>query len=190
MTDTKRAYLSLGSNLGDRLSNIVDALRAIEARGVALRVDDRPSLVIAELSPVYETAPLGADGQVVSDQGAFLNSAVAVDTCLTPAELRALTLDIEVAMGRKPGVRWQPRTIDIDVVLYGEERISLPNLTVPHPRMLERAFVVRPLLDIDPELSVPGAGAVAPHIDVLDDQQCTIHTTADQLRALLRHSAA
>jgi len=74
---------------------------------------------------------------------------------------RALTLDIEVAMGRKPGVRWQPRTIDIDVVLYGEERISLPNLTVPHPRMLERAFVVRPLLDIDPELSVPGAGAVA-----------------------------
>ena len=146
-----RAYLSLGSNLGDRLANIVGAVRALQ----------ETHRVVA-LSPIYETAPLGPDGSIVRDQSAFLNCAIAIETAETAAQLRARTSSIETAMGRRAGERWKPRPIDIDIVLFGDERIETEALTVPHPRLHERAFVVQPLLDLDHSLEVPGIGALAP----------------------------
>ena len=165
-----RAYLSLGSNLGDRFQNIVAAVRA-------LGDTDR----VVAVSPVYETAPLGPDGAVVTDQPAYLNCAVAIDTDGTPAELRARTSAVERAGGRADGERWKPRPIDIDIVLFGDVRINAPTLVVPHPRLHERAFVIRPLLDLDPALSVPGIGSLAALVDGLAWQGVRAVATSEDL---------
>ena len=171
-----RAYLSLGSNLGDRLANLAGAISALA---------NEPALSVVALSPVYETAPLGADGRVAHDQPAFLNCALAVDTQLDAQALRAVGSHTERAFGRRDGERWQPRPIDIDLVLYGDQRITTPELTVPHPRMLERAFVLRPLVDINPDIGVPGVGTLAPLLQDLAWQGIALHTTASELRALI-----
>lgn len=160
--------------MGDRLANLAGAIRALKRE-----------LGNATVSPVYETAPIGPAGTVVDDQPAFLNCAVAVDTTLGPAALRAVGAGIERAHGRRDGERWQPRPIDIDLVLYGEERVSLPEVTVPHPRMLDRAFVIRPLVDLNPAISAPGAGRLAPLLPSLAGQGCVLHTTAGALQALV-----
>jgi 2-amino-4-hydroxy-6-hydroxymethyldihydropteridine diphosphokinase len=146
-----RAYLSLGSNLGNRFANIVAAVRAL-----------KDTHRVAALSPIYETAPLGPDGAIVRDQPAYLNCVVVIETAETAAQLRTRTSAIETAMGRRAGERWRPRPIDIDIVLFGNERIENETLVVPHPRLHERAFVVQPLLDLDPAIVVPGVGALAP----------------------------
>jgi 2-amino-4-hydroxy-6-hydroxymethyldihydropteridine diphosphokinase len=141
------------------MANLVSAVVAI---GETERVVD--------LSRVYETAPLGSDGLVVDDQPPYLNCAVEVNTSLDAHALRARTNAIEVALGRERRERWHSRPIDIDLVLFGFERISTPGLVVPHPRMHERAFVVRPLLDIAPGLVVPGIGAIGPLLESLEWQ--------------------
>lgn len=169
-----RAYLSLGSNIGDRLAHLVAAVRAI---GETER--------IAALSPIYETAPLGPDGRVVPDQDAFLNCVVAIETSATPSELRARTVAIEEAMGRDRRVRWRPRPIDIDIILFGDARVDQPSLVIPHARMHERAFVVRPLLDLDPTVEAPGVGPLAPLLAALDDQEVRLHTEAGEFGALV-----
>lgn len=128
------AYLGLGSNLGDREAALREAVR---------RLDRPPSLTVAACSDVYETSPVGP---VL--QGPFLNMVVAVRTCLSPEELLDAALGIETAMGRVRTVRWGPRTIDIDLLLYDRSVRSSPRLTVPHPRMAERAFVLVPLVDV------------------------------------------
>lgn len=174
MTTSTRAYLSLGSNMGDRLANLAGAIRALKRE-----------VGNATVSPVYETAPIGPAGTVVDDQPAFLNCVVAVDTTLSAVALRAVGAGIERAHGRREGERWQPRPIDIDLVLYGHERISLPDLKVPHPRMFERAFVVRPLVDLDPSISVRGVGVLSSLLPVLADQGCELHTAAHEFQALI-----
>jgi 2-amino-4-hydroxy-6-hydroxymethyldihydropteridine diphosphokinase len=133
-----RAYLALGSNLGDRLAHLqlaVDAIAATE--GVTL----------TEVSRVYETAPVGGP-----PQDAFLNAVVAIDTVLDPHALLALAQHIEHDAQRVRAERWGPRTLDVDVLLYDDVRLDDPDLTLPHPRMWERGFVLAPLRDVAPAL--------------------------------------
>jgi 2-amino-4-hydroxy-6-hydroxymethyldihydropteridine diphosphokinase len=140
-----RAYVGLGANLGDREETIQAALAALPG--------------VAAVSELRETEPVG-----VVDQPAFLNGAAAVDTELSARELLDLLLEIERGLGRERRDRWGPRTIDLVVLLYGDEILDEPGLTVPHPRLHERRFALEPLLDLDPELAIPGRGRV---IDLL-----------------------
>jgi 2-amino-4-hydroxy-6-hydroxymethyldihydropteridine diphosphokinase len=136
-------YIALGSNLGDRARNLAAAREAM-ARG---------TVEIAAASSVYETAPWGP-----KPQGAYLNQVVRGTTHLASAELLARLLDIERALGRERETeeRYGPRTIDLDILLYGQLAMQEPTLQIPHPRMLERAFVLVPLAEIAPELEVGG----------------------------------
>ena len=132
----RRAYFGIGSNLGERLTYLqlaVDHLAAADG------------VVIVGVSPVYETAPVGGP-----EQPDYLNAVVAVDTTLSAHELLHVGQGIEAAAERVRTVRWGPRTLDVDVLLVGDERVDDPDLVVPHPRMTERAFVVVPLADLDP----------------------------------------
>ena len=129
---TQLVYLSLGSNLGDRRSNLQKALHAL-----------RRELAVVAVSSVYETAPVG-----VEEQSPFLNLAVSARTEQPPLELLATLKQIELAVGRKPTYRWGPRVLDIDIIMYGDERVELPELTVPHVEMANRAFVLVPLAEI------------------------------------------
>ena len=143
-----RAVLSLGSNLGDRMATLqgaVDTLLGGEGAPVPVAV-----------SAVYETAPVGGP-----DQGAFLNAVVVVDTAGTPGELLDRAQGAEQAFDRVREVRWGPRTLDVDVISYGDVRDDDPVLTLPHPRAHLRAFVLRPWLDADPAAELPGRGPVA-----------------------------
>jgi 2-amino-4-hydroxy-6-hydroxymethyldihydropteridine diphosphokinase len=142
----KRVFLSLGSNLGDREQNLRRALELIAQSGTA----------IVKQSPVYETEP-----QMVADQPWFLNMVIECRTAFFPLQLLNVALQIERAMGRdrkKPSTAKGPRLIDIDVLLYGRTQITTPKLTVPHALMLERRFILAPLLDIAPVLRHPGSG--------------------------------
>ena len=143
----RRAYLGLGSNVGERLAHLqfaVDGLAAQIGRVVAL-------------SPVYETDPIGGPAQPD-----FLNAVVVIETGLAARELLRVAKSLEAAAGREPpgpGNRWGPRPLDIDVLMVGDERIDEPDLVVPHPRIHQRAFVLAPLADVAPELVVaPTAG--------------------------------
>jgi 2-amino-4-hydroxy-6-hydroxymethyldihydropteridine diphosphokinase len=134
-----RAYIGLGSNLGDRISNLRAALRRLASGGVE----------IVGVSSVYETDPVGPE------QPDFLNAAVGADTDLLPAELLAVMLQIEIELGRRRQIRWGPRTIDLDLLLYGNEVIDREHLKVPHPEITNRAFVLVPLLELKPDLELP-----------------------------------
>lgn len=136
-------HLALGSNLGDRASNLQAAIRQLA-----------PKVRIEQTSPVYETAPM-----YVTDQPAFLNMALRGRTDLAPWELLRFVKGIEAALGRTGGgERFGPRPIDIDILLYGALVMHAPELEIPHPRMPERAFVLRPLADIAADLPHPALG--------------------------------
>jgi 2-amino-4-hydroxy-6-hydroxymethyldihydropteridine diphosphokinase len=138
---SKYVYLSLGANLGERQQTIENALETLE----------RAEVKITATSSFYETEP-----QDVKDQPWFLNAVVKCETRLFPLQLLALALRIERELGRIRGtVSRGPRTIDIDVLLYANNVIDTPHLTVPHPRMLERRFVLEPLVEIAPDLRHP-----------------------------------
>ena len=138
------AYLGLGSNLGDRLANIQEAVdRLAKVHGVSLQ----------KVSPVYETLPAGGP-----EQPDYLNAATEIVTSLDAVCLLDACLAIEDVMGRVRGERWGPRNIDIDILLYGGERIVTDRITVPHPRMHERVFVLQPLADIAPDAVHPPTG--------------------------------
>jgi 2-amino-4-hydroxy-6-hydroxymethyldihydropteridine diphosphokinase len=132
-----RAFLGLGSNLGDRWEILRRAVGVI------------PELVA--VSPVYETEPVGGP-----EQGPYLNIVVELDTRRSPRELLTLCRSLERDAGRERRERWGPRTLDVDVLWIDGVTIDDPELTVPHPRMHERNFVMRPLLDLDPELPIGG----------------------------------
>ncbi len=134
-----RVALGLGSNLGDRLLHLRRAVVALDAIGT----------VIA-LSSVYETAPVGGP-----PQGPFLNAVAVVNTARSPEAVLAEARVVERVEGRQRRTRWGPRTLDVDILLYGREAIDVPGLTVPHPRMLERSFVLVPLLEAWPDARMP-----------------------------------
>ena len=146
MAESVVAYLGLGSNLGDRRAALAEALRLLDAE-VAVE--------LAVCSSVYETEPWG-----VAEQPAFLNLAAGVRTTLEPPQLLAVCQRVESQVGRTETYRWGPRVIDVDILLYGEEIVSLesPDLQIPHARMSERAFVLVPLAQIADSAVVPPAG--------------------------------
>lgn len=147
MTQERIAALSIGSNLGDRMGYLSAALEALRSTD-GVRVE--------EVSPVYETAPVGTEGDPP-----YLNAVVLVVTALTPRQLIALTEEIEDVNGRVRVTRWGPRTLDIDILAIGEQTSDDPVVLLPHPRAHLRAFVLVPWADVAPDAEVPGHGPVA-----------------------------
>jgi 2-amino-4-hydroxy-6-hydroxymethyldihydropteridine diphosphokinase len=143
------AYVGLGANLGDREGTIRAA------------VADLPGVVA--VSTLRETDPVG-----ITDQPRFLNGVAVLETELAPRELLDGLLAVERRLGRERGKRWGPRTIDLDLLLYGDEVIDQTGLTIPHPRLHERRFVLEPLAELAPELVVPGHGRVKDLLAKLD----------------------
>jgi 2-amino-4-hydroxy-6-hydroxymethyldihydropteridine diphosphokinase len=138
-----RAYVGLGSNLGEREQTL---RRAIDL------LDVEPGIEVVAVSSFRETEPVG-----YVDQPDFVNAACAVETELGPRELLERLLAVERALGRERGAgpRWGPRPVDLDLLLYGDATVDEPGLTVPHPRLTERSFVLEPLLELDPGLHLP-----------------------------------
>jgi len=149
-----RAYVGLGANLGPRE---VTLLRAADLLAAADGVE------VVAVSQLRETDPVG-----VVEQPPFLNGAIALDTSLSPRAVLELLLEIEEELGRVRGERWGPRTVDLDLLVYGDERVDEDGLHVPHPRLHERRFALEPLAELDPELVIPGLGSVAALLDGLD----------------------
>jgi 2-amino-4-hydroxy-6-hydroxymethyldihydropteridine diphosphokinase len=143
-----RAYVGLGANLGDRSAMLRTAVEQLRRE---------PDVTVVAVSSVCETDPVG-----FVDQPRFLNAAAALDTELSARELLDRLLGIERRLGRtREGPRFGPRTIDLDLLLYGDQRLDEPDLEVPHPRLHERLFVLEPLFELDPGLVVPGRGTVS-----------------------------
>lgn len=158
-----RAYLSLGSNLNDRLTLLTAATKGLE--------EPSHTRVVA-VSSVYETAPQGK-----TDQPAFLNIAVLVETALAPLALLRHTQALETALGRVRLERWGPRTVDIDIIFFEGVAMETEELTLPHPRAAERAFVMIPLLELDPDLPIGAA------LKGLPDQGVSLVMTATAFQA-------
>ena len=133
-----RVFLGLGSNLGDRERTLREALASLPG--------------VVAVSPVYETDPMGGP----QGQPPYLNLVVELDTDLGPRQLLGVCHRLESAAGRVRQTRWGPRTLDVDILLMGDLEVDQPDLTVPHPRMYERAFVLAPLADIAPDLVPEG----------------------------------
>jgi 2-amino-4-hydroxy-6-hydroxymethyldihydropteridine diphosphokinase len=136
------AFIALGANLGDPVAQLREA---------AQRLRDTAGLHSVQLSPIYFSAPVG-----VVDQPRFANAAVRLETSFTAHELLAVCHSVEHAMGRVRTIRWGPRTIDLDLIFFGTLRLTDDVLTLPHPRWSERAFVVQPIYDLAPDLSIDG----------------------------------
>jgi 2-amino-4-hydroxy-6-hydroxymethyldihydropteridine diphosphokinase len=150
-----RAYVGLGANLGEREGALRAALAAL---------DETEGVEVAAVSTFRETDPVD-----YLDQPRFLNAAAALETTLAPRELLDALLEVERSLGRtREGPRFGPRTIDLDLLLYGDEAFDEPGLTVPHPRLHERAFVLEPLAELDPALVVPGHGPLDTLLAKLD----------------------
>ncbi|WP_347321534.1 2-amino-4-hydroxy-6-hydroxymethyldihydropteridine diphosphokinase [Rossellomorea sp. RS05] len=147
------AYISLGSNIGDREAYLEKAIQILGSHG---------KIEVKRLSSIYETEPVG-----YTDQGEFLNMVIAVQTSLRPETLLHQCLQVEFDLGREREFKWGPRIIDLDVLLYEQETIENADLLIPHPRMQERAFVLIPLLEIAPGLEHPSFGA--PLENLLDE---------------------
>ena len=143
-----KAFVGLGANLGPRE---VTLLRAVDLLGA------EPGVQVLEVSALRETTPVGN-----VDQPEFLNGAVAVETSLSARELLNALLRVERELGRvRDGTRWGPRTIDLDLLLFGDEVVDEPGLQVPHPRLHERRFALEPLAELEPELEIPGRGKIS-----------------------------
>ena len=151
-----RAFVALGANIGEP----VTCLRAAAAELAAL-----PDTTIVARSSLYRSAPVG-----LINQPDFINAVVAVDTALAPLGLLHRLLDIEARHGRVRSVPNAPRPLDLDLLLHGDSRMDSPELTLPHPRMHQRAFVLLPLLEIAPDASIPGLGAARDFVPAVAGQ--------------------
>lgn len=155
-----RAYIALGSNLGDPAATVEAAIDALAAlRGSLLK----------GFSSLYRTAPVG-----LRHQPDFINAVAALDTRLSADELLDELFALEARFGRQRGVRNAPRTLDLDLLLFGDLTSNDPRLTLPHPRMHERAFVLAPLTEIAPDISLPGKGPAADLLLACRDQHIRI----------------
>lgn len=140
--DMETVYLGIGTNLGDRRANIQQALQLL---------DEVDGINVLQHSSIYETEPVG-----YLDQPFFFNLVCQLRTKLTPQQLLHQLQRIEQTLKRVRTVRWGPRTIDLDILLFGTRIVDQPNLTIPHPRMLQRSFVMIPLAELAPDLIIPG----------------------------------
>lgn len=138
-----QSYLSLGSNMGDRFEML---------RQAVVQLKEHPAITVTQISSLYETDPVG-----YMDQEPFLNMVVQLETELTATALLNVCQAIEQNLNRKRLVRWGPRTIDLDILLYNQDEVKTERVVIPHPRMYERAFVIVPLLEINPDLEVAGS---------------------------------
>lgn len=136
-----QAYIALGSNIDDRFTYLTNAINELNRH---------EKIKVVNVSSVYETDPVG-----YTEQSPFLNMVVSVMTTLNPHDLLAECLHIEFVLGRKREIKWGPRTVDLDILLYNQENMETDTLIIPHPRMHERAFVLIPLLEIACHLSYP-----------------------------------
>ncbi|HVL59251.1 MAG TPA: 2-amino-4-hydroxy-6-hydroxymethyldihydropteridine diphosphokinase [Burkholderiaceae bacterium] len=152
-----QAFVGVGANLGAARDTVLAAIDTL---------DRLPGTVVDARSRLYRSAPLEASGPE------FVNAVVRLCTELEAAELLQALLGIERRHGRQRPHRNSPRTLDLDLLLYGEQRIDTPALTVPHPRLHERAFVLWPLADIDATLTIPGRGTVRELLARVQDQAC------------------
>ncbi|MBY0242218.1 MAG: 2-amino-4-hydroxy-6-hydroxymethyldihydropteridine diphosphokinase [Burkholderiaceae bacterium] len=155
---TVTAYIGIGANLGDARANVLDAVaRLARASGC----------VVTAVSSLYRTAPIDSSGDD------YVNAVAAIDTTLDAHALLHTLQEIEQAHGRERPYRNAPRTLDLDLLLYGQEQIDSPTLTVPHPRMCERAFVLVPLLEIAPGVTIPGRMPARCFESAVQDQAIT-----------------
>lgn len=136
-----KIYLSLGTNIGEREQNLELAVRLLQ---------EMPNVNVQAISSIYETAPVG-----YVDQPSFLNIALYIETSHSALDMLSICQSVESELGRVREIRWGPRIIDLDILLFNNENIEVENLTVPHPRMFERAFVLVPLLEIAKSLETP-----------------------------------
>jgi 2-amino-4-hydroxy-6-hydroxymethyldihydropteridine diphosphokinase len=155
VTGQRPVVLSLGSNLGDRLANLQLGVDVLVAGGLACPA----------VSAVYETAPVGGP-----EQDDYLNAVLLGATSLPARAVLRLCAKAEEAASRVRSVRFGPRTLDVDIIAYGNETSAEPELTLPHPRAYQRAFVLVPWLDLDPDAVVPGRGAVTDLVAALGTQ--------------------
>jgi 2-amino-4-hydroxy-6-hydroxymethyldihydropteridine diphosphokinase len=158
-----RAYVGLGSNLDDPAAQLRTACLALTTAGWSDAI---------AISPTYRSPALTGSG-VPTGQPDYLNAVVGLTTALPPAELLRELLQIETAQGRERGQRWAARSLDLDLLLYGDRIVAAPGLIVPHPALAERTFVLRPLVDLAPDLVVPSLGPAA---DLLADLLATVDT--------------
>ncbi|WP_405614148.1 2-amino-4-hydroxy-6-hydroxymethyldihydropteridine diphosphokinase [Streptomyces sp. NBC_01511] len=156
LSNPKRAVISLGSNLGNRLETLQGAIDALE---------DTPGLRVKAVSPVYETAPWGVEP---GSQPTYFNAVVVVKTTLPPSSLLERAQAVEEAFDRVRVERWGPRTIDVDIVAYADVVSDDPALTLPHPRAHQRAFVLVPWHDVEPEALLAGRGTVSELLAVVE----------------------
>lgn len=156
MVDTVRAFVGLGGNIGDVANTLMEAIWAIEAL---------PQTSVRSQSGLYRSPPWGR-----TDQDPFINAVVELQTRLAPMVLLDSLIEIEEKFGRVRSAdeRWGPRTLDLDLLLFGEQTIQSPGLCIPHPHLHERGFVLVPLAQIAPNLDVPGQGRVADLLAAID----------------------
>jgi 2-amino-4-hydroxy-6-hydroxymethyldihydropteridine diphosphokinase len=153
-SSSRRAAIALGSNQGNRLETLQGAIDELA---------ETDGLEIAAVSGVFETDPVGGP-----QQPDYLNAVVVVLTTMSARDLLGRAHEIEQRFGRVRAERWGPRTLDVDIVAVGDELVDEPDLVVPHPRAAERAFVLLPWLDADPDATLPGRGAIAELLTALD----------------------
>lgn len=168
---TTEAILAFGGNLGDPVEAFAKALRSLRAH---------PGVALVRLSSVWRTAPWGK-----TDQPEFLNMAVAITTSLPAERLLELGLSLEREAKRERAERWGPRTLDIDILTYGNEAIDRPGLQIPHPRIAERAFVLAPLAELDPAKPIGGIPVATLLNALADDSIRRDEAATEKLRALL-----
>jgi 2-amino-4-hydroxy-6-hydroxymethyldihydropteridine diphosphokinase len=152
-----RCVIALGSNLGDRQSTLADALKTIA---------ERDDIELVDVSSFIETVAITTEGPDAAAP-AYLNAVAIIETSLEPHALLGVLNEIEQQFGRVRGERWAGRTLDLDIVTYGDAVINTDDLTVPHPRAAERSFVLQPWLELDPDAVLPGRGRVADLMDVV-----------------------
>lgn len=164
MADTIRAFVGMGGNVGDVANTLMEAIWALEAL---------PQTSVRSQSDLYRSPPWGR-----TDQAQFINAVVELQTRLAPSILLDRLIEIEERFGRVRNAdeRWGPRTLDLDLLLYGDQTIQVPGLCIPHPHLHERGFVLVPLAQIAPNLDVPGQGRVA---DLLADIDASAITLID-----------
>ncbi|MGW5974001.1 2-amino-4-hydroxy-6-hydroxymethyldihydropteridine diphosphokinase [Streptomyces sp. NPDC055186] len=155
LQNPKRAVVALGANLGNRLETLQGAVDALE---------DTPGIRVTAVSPVYETEPWGVEP---GSQPSYFNAVVVLKTTLPPSSLLERAHAVEEAFHRVRDERWGPRTLDVDIVAYADLLSDDPRLTLPHPRAHERAFVLAPWHDVEPEAVLPGHGPVAALLDAV-----------------------
>lgn len=167
-----RVYIALGANLGEPLEQICAAV---------LQLSQQQPLEQIALSPLYWSEPVGPEGQPP-----YVNGVLAADTAMSPLDLLRYLQAVESQHGRvRNGQRWGARHLDLDVLLYGEQQLSSLELTVPHPHITERCFVLRPLSDIAPDLYIPGKGPLAELLTKLDCRTLIPIAAPEQLRPMM-----